>query len=321
MAKVTVVIPNYNGKVFLNDCLKSLRKQTFKDFDIIMVDNGSSDDSISFVKKNYEEVQVMDLHENTGFAHAVNEGIKASSGEFVFLLNNDTICDERAIEALYKAMNSKKMLFSAQAKMLQVKEPHNIDDSGDLYCALGWAFSPGRDKDNKYYSHREAVTSACAGAAMYRKAVFEEIGYFDDAHFCYLEDVDVGYRARLYGYINVCEPSSIVYHVGSASSGSRHNEFKVELTAANNLYLIYKVMPIYQLILNLPLILLGIIIKHAFYSSKGLGKAHVKGLLKGFSKIHKNSDKRVPFGRRQLLNSLKLQLELWINCARRVGVV
>lgn len=319
MGKVTVVIPNYNGKKFLNDCLKSLKKQTFKDFDIILVDNASTDGSISFVKENYRDVDVIELPENTGFANAVNVGIKKSSSEYVFLLNNDTICDERAIEELVKTLNSKKMLFSAQSKMLQIKPPHNIDDSGDLYCALGWAFSPGKDKPLERYSHREAVTSACAGAAMYRRAVFDEIGFFDEAHFCYLEDVDIGYRARLYGYLNVCEPASIVYHVGSGSSGSRHNDFKVELTAANNLYLLYKVMPIYQLIINLPLIIIGIIIKHVFYMSKGLGMAHIRGLLKGFSKIFKNSDKRVPFGRKQILNSLKLQLELWINCVRRVG--
>ncbi len=321
MEKVAVIIPNYNGKKYLKDCLNSLKKQTFKDFCVIIVDNGSTDGSAEFIKNNYPEVKLIALPENTGFANAVNVGIKSAESKYVFLLNDDTMCEEEAIEALVRVLDRKKKIFSAQAKMLQYKEPHRIDDCGDLYCALGWAFTPGKDKDNKYFKSIEAVTSACAGAAMYRRELFEEVGYFDEAHFCYLEDVDLGYRARLKGYINVCEPASIVYHIGSATSGSRYNAFKVELTASNNLYLIYKNMPILQVIINLPLILLGIAIKHAFYCKQGLGKAHIKGLGMGISKIVDNADKKVVFGRKELLGSLKMQLELWINLARRFGVV
>lgn len=318
METVAVIIPNYNGQKYLSDCLKSLRKQSFRDFKVIMVDNGSSDGSISVVKRDFPEVQIIGLSENTGFANAVNVGIKETGAKYVFLLNNDTVCEEGVIEALANVLDKKKSVFSVQAKMLQIKEPHLIDDAGDYYCALGWAFAPSKDKDNSRYSRRINVTSACAGAAMYRREVFEEIGYFDEAHFCYLEDVDVGYRARLYGYDNVMEPGAIVYHVGSGSSGSRHNAFKVELTAANNLYFIYKNMNALQVIINLPLFLAGVIIKHVFYVRKGLGKAHLRGLSKGISKIFTNSDKRVRFGGRQIVNSLWLQLELWANCVRRL---
>lgn len=318
METVAVIIPNYNGQKYLSDCLKSLRKQSFRDFKVIMVDNGSSDGSLSLVKRDFPEVQIIGLSENTGFANAVNVGIKETTAKYVFLLNNDTVCEEGVIEALVNILDKRKSVFSVQAKMLQFKEPHLIDDAGDYYCALGWAFAPSKDKDNSRYSRRVNVTSACAGAAMYRREVFEEIGYFDEAHFCYLEDVDVGYRARLYGYDNVMEPGAIVYHVGSGSSGSRHNAFKVELTAANNLYFIYKNMNAIQVIINLPLFLAGVIIKHVFYMRKGLGKAHLRGLSKGISKIITNSDKRVRFGGRQIANSLRMQLELWANCVRRL---
>ncbi len=318
METVAVIIPNFNGQKYLGDCLKSLRKQSFQDFKVIMVDNGSSDGSISVVKRDFPEVQIIGLSDNTGFANAVNVGIKETGAKYVFLLNNDTVCEEGVLEALVKVLDKKKSVFSVQAKMLQIKEPHLIDDAGDYYCALGWAFAPSKDKDNSRYSRRINVTSACAGAAMYRREVFEEIGYFDEAHFCYLEDVDVGYRARLYGYDNVMEPGAIVYHVGSGSSGSRHNAFKVELTAANNLYFIYKNMNVLQIIINLPLFLAGVIIKHVFYVRKGLGKAHLRGLSKGFSKIITNSDKRVRFGGRQIAYSFRMQLELWANCVRRL---
>jgi GT2 family glycosyltransferase len=317
MEKLSVIIPNYNGKGYLEDCLRSLRKQTFKDFDIILVDNGSEDGSLEYLDKKWPEVKVIALPENTGFANAVNVGIEASDSEYVFLLNNDTICDERALESLVRIMDNKRKLFSAQAKMLKIKDPHDIDDAGDLYCALGWAFALGKDTDNRRFSRRESITSACAGAAIYRKEYFETVGLFDSEHFCYLEDVDLGYRARLKGYGNVMEPEAIVYHVGSASSGSRYNKFKVELTAGNNLYLLYKNMPGFQLFINFPFILVGILVKHFFYLTKGLGTAHLKGLLKGMGKIAKNPHKRVRFRRTEIVNALRLQIELWVNMGRR----
>ena len=317
MELVTVVIPNYNGKKYLDDCLKSLKKQSYQEFKVIIVDNGSTDGSQDHIKNKYPQVELIELSENTGFANAANVGIKAAYSEYVFLLNNDTMCDENALENLIRVMENKKKLFSAQAKMLKMKEPHEIDDCGDLYCALGWAFTPGKDKDNRQFARRESVTSACAGAAIYRKSYFDTVGYFDEAHFCYLEDVDLGYRARLFGYANVMEPSAVVYHVGSGSSGSRYNEFKVELTAGNNLYLIYKNMPAFQILINLPLILLGIAIKHVFYFRRGLGKAHIVGLWQGMRKIAGNADKRVRFGRTQFINAVRLQIELWVNLARR----
>lgn len=317
MELLTVIIPNYNGKKYLDDCLRSLRKQSLKDFAITVVDNGSTDGSVDFIRDRYPEVHIIELPENTGFANAVNVGIKDSESRYVMLLNNDTMCDENALYSLVRVMESKKRLFSAQAKLLQMKVPHRIDGSGDLYCALGWAFSPGRDQDNRRFSVRESVTSACAGAAIYRKECFEEVGYFDEVHFCYLEDMDIGYRARLKGYANVMEPAAVVYHSASASSGSRYNEFKVELTAGNNIYLIYKNMPFVQIFINLPLIIAGIVVKHVFYSKRGLGAAHIKGLISGFKKISQNSDKRVRFGSKELINALRLQIELWVNCARR----
>ena len=320
MNKVAVIIPNYNGKKYLTDCLKSLQKQTFKDFCVIIVDNASTDGSTEAVK-DLPGVSIIRLSENTGFANAVNVGIRAAaekeiSAEYAFLLNDDTRCDEGAIEALVKTMDKNPKVFATQAKMLQFKDTNKVDDAGDFYCALGWAYAPSKDKDSAKYNRRTLITSACAGAAMYRMRAFDKIGLFDDVHFCYLEDVDIGYRARLYGYKNLCEPKAIVYHAGSASSGSRHNAFKVELAASNNLYLIYKNMPLLQVLLNLPFIITGILIKHIFYMKKGLGTAHIKGLAKGISKIFKNSDRRVRFGGEQLLHCCQMQLELWVNCVR-----
>lgn len=319
MKAVTVVIPNYNGKKYLEDCLISLEKQTYKDFDIVIVDNDSKDGSVDYIKETFPTAKLVELQENTGFANAVNVGIRESDSKYVFLLNNDTICDSGALESLVRVMDKKNTIFSAQAKMLQMRDTKLIDDAGDYYCALGWAFTPWKDKASDSVLRLRTATSACAGAAIYRRQILDQIGLFDEAHFCYLEDVDIGYRARLFGYINVVDADAIVYHVGSASSGSRHNAFKVELTAANNLYFIYKNMPAIQIIINLPLLIAGILIKQLYFARKGLGRAHFGGLKKGFAKIFGNLDKKVAFGGVQLKNSCLLQLELWLNCIRRLG--
>lgn len=327
MSKTTVVIPNYNGMKYLKDCIESLLVQTLPS-DIIIIDNASTDGSIDYIKENYEgeltckdgskiSCKLVSLSSNTGFSNAVNKGIELASTEYIFLLNNDTVCRNDCIEKLENAIDHKKKAFSVQALMVSLNNPYIVDDSGDYYSAMGWAFTDGKDKPASYFTDRKSITSSCAGAAIYRKSVFDKIGGFDVLHFCYLEDVDIGIRARVYGYINFLEPAAVVLHAGSATSGSRYNEFKQKLTAGNNLYLIYKNFPFLQIVLNLPLILAGIVIKGVFFARKGLGRAYMQGLMQGISKIHKGSDKKVRFQRKNLKSLVILQIEMWINTIKR----
>ena len=155
--------------------------------------------------------------------------------------------------------------------------------------------------------------AACAGAAIYRKSVFEEIGYFDEEHFAYLEDIDIGYRARIHGYYNVYEPSAVVYHVGSGTSGSRHNEFKVKYSSRNNVYLIYKNMPLLQILLNSPFLLIGFLAKTIFFTVKGFGKTYVKGLAEGVRLSRNNREKKIVFQRKNFGSYWQIQKELWKN--------
>ena len=122
------------------------------------------------------------------------------------------------------------------------------------------------------YEEITEVFSACAGAAIYRKGIFEKIGMFDETHFAYLEDLDVGYRAKIYGYRNFYAPKSVVYHAGSASSGSRHNAFKVNLSSKNSVYVIYKNMPFVQLAINFPALAVGVAVKSRFFKKNLLTK-------------------------------------------------
>lgn len=313
--EVSVVIPNFNGIAFLDSVLASLEGQTLSNFEVILVDNGSTDGSCSFVTANYPWVHLIELSENFGFCGAVNAGIRAAKAPYVLLLNNDTEVKEDFVEEMLAAIRRHKNAFSCGARMVQYHDRDRLDDVGNYYCALGWSFARGRGKDIHVYETEDKIFSACAGAAIYRKKIIEKIGYFDEEHFAYLEDTDIGYRARIYGYENWYAPKAIVYHVGSGTSGSRYNQFKTRYSSRNNIYLIYKNMPLLQIILNLPFLAVGFLIKFLFFAVKGMGKEYAAGIKNGFSISMKN--KKVPFRIKHLPNYCKIQLELWINIIRR----
>ena len=313
--EVSVVIPNFNGIAFLDSVLASLEGQTLSNFEVILVDNGSTDGSCSFVTANYPWVHLIELSENFGFCGAVNAGIRAAKAPYVLLLNNDTEVKEDFVEEMLAAIRRHKNAFSCGARMVQYHDRDRLDDVGNYYCALGWSFARGRGKDIHAYETEDKIFSACAGAAIYRKKIIEKIGYFDEEHFAYLEDTDIGYRARIYGYENWYAPTAIVYHVGSGTSGSRYNQFKTRYSSRNNIYLIYKNMPLLQIILNLPFLAVGFLIKFLFFAVKGMGKEYAAGIKNGFSISMKN--KKVPFRIKHLPNYCKIQLELWINIIRR----
>ena len=313
--EVSVVIPNFNGIAFLDSVLASLEGQTLSNFEVILVDNGSTDGSCSFVTANYPWVHLIELSENFGFCGAVNAGIRAAKAPYVLLLNNDTEVKEDFVEEMLAAIRRHKNAFSCGARMVQYHDRDRLDDVGNYYCALGWSFARGRGKDIHAYETEDKIFSACAGAAFYRKKIIEKIGYFDEEHFAYLEDTDIGYRARIYGYENWYAPKAIVYHVGSGTSGSRYNQFKTRYSSRNNIYMIYKNMPLLQIILNLPFLAAGFLIKFLFFAVKGMGKEYAAGIKNGFSISMKN--KKVPFRIKHLPNYCKIQLELWINIIRR----
>lgn len=316
MPEVTVVIPNYNGKSCLGICLDALMKQTLKEIAVIVVDNGSTDGSLVLLQEKYPQVQVLSLDKNYGFCVAVNKGIRAADSPYVILLNNDTQPEPEFVSELLSAIQSSPDIFSCQGKMLDYQNRHLIDDAGDYYCALGWAFARGKGRKEQLYMQRERIFASCAGAAIYRKEVFQKIGYFDERHFAYLEDIDIGYRANIFGYDSYFVPGARVYHMGSATTGSIHNEFKVRLSARNSIYVAYKNMPLPQLILNTPLLAVGVLLKFIFFSRKHLGKEFRRGILEGFRLCKK--EYKVPVRRKHFGLYWKIQLELWKNISNRL---
>lgn len=309
-SEVTVIIPNYNGKRLLENCIETLERQTCLDFHLLIIDNGSTDGSVD-VTSDVLDLEMVALKENTGFCGAVNEGIRRTKTPYFILLNNDTEAEPEFVEGLLGAIRQSDNIFSCGAMMIDYHDRALIDNAGDYYTALGWAIARAKGKSICDYEKPCEVFSCCGGASIYRTDAIREIGVFDEMHFAYLEDVDIGYRAKIYGYKNLYAPRAKVYHVGSATTGTRYNEKKVYLAARNSMYLIYKNMPLPQIILNLPLIFCGIVVKTLFFVKKGFAAEYLRGIKEGIATAHKC--KKVKAKIQHIGHYINIQIALWLN--------
>lgn len=313
--KVSVVTPNYNGKDFLYAYFESLIKNSNEIGEVIIVDNGSSDGSQEFIRNYREKVDfpivLIENSQNLGFAEAVNQGISKAHHDYVFSLNNDAVVEKSAILELLNLLNTDERIFSASSKMVQFNNPELIDDAGDDYTLLAYTKKRGNNQNLNKFIEVSEVFSSCAGAALYRKDLLEELGGFDSEFFAYMEDVDLGYRARINGYKNLFCPNAVVYHIGSATTGSQYNEFKVRLAARNNVWVVYKNLPIPQKIVNILFLFLGFLIKYVFFLKKGFGPTYLNGLKEGLKT--RNKIKKVEFRSKNWKNYFKIEYELIKN--------
>ena len=254
--RVAVIIPNWNTRHWLPGCLEGLRAQTFQDFAILLVDNGSTDGSVDFVRKHYPEVRILALPENRGFAPAVNVGINESQSEYVALLNSDTIPRPAWLASLVAVLNAAPVeVGGVTSKMLQLTNPLLIDDTGDTLSWYGSARKCGLGEPAVAYNTPGEVFSACAGAALYRRAFLEEIGGFDERFGSYLEDIDLGLRGHLYGYRYLYAPAAEILHQ-SHGAGIPHARY-VTLMTRNRLALLVKNIPLALLFRHLSTLLYG----------------------------------------------------------------
>jgi len=252
---VSIVIPNWNGKKFLSPCLDSLLGQTYKTFEIIVVDNGSQDGSIDLLKAHYPDIKLLALNHNTGFSFAVNRGIEAGTGEYIALINNDTKVHELWLEKMVSALQNHAHIGSVACKMLSLSDPTILDGAGD---GLRRGCLPARvghgEKDIGQFSNERYVLGACGGAALYRKSMLNEIGLFDEDFFAYLEDVDLDLRAQSAGYQCLYVPEAIIYHLGCGTTGSGYSKLVVRLSCRNNINVMVKNIPVRLLFTFLPYI-------------------------------------------------------------------
>lgn len=294
---ISIIIPNYNGKHYLQTCLTSVFKSIDSTYEVIVVDNGSSDGSIEYIKERFPKTVLIENDANLGFSPAVNIGIKASRNPYVYLLNNDTEVEMNFLESPLELMKSNKNIFSVNSLMLNYYERSQIDGAGDGMTIFGWPYRQDRDNIIENLVTKRTFSS-CAGAALYRKDMLEELGMFDNHFFAYLEDVDLGFRANLYGYENFVDVNSVVYHVENGTSGKGKNEFKTKLSGRNSIYLIYKNMPVIMILVNLPFILIGYVLRVISYSKSKLGIFYIRSLIDGL--------KTLKFVRRQKFSFKKI---------------
>ena len=238
---IDIIIPNWNGRILLKTCLDSLHNQSSRAFRTIVVDNGSTDGSVSFIQENYPRVKIIELDENKGFSAAVNRGILASDSQWLLLLNNDVEVASDCMEFLDTVCRRHQEYDFFALKMIDFHKRTHIDGAGDSVMRGGVGYRLGTmENDSEIYSIKRDVFGACAGAALYNRSIFDSVGLFDEDFFAYLEDVDFNLRAVRAGKRCCYLPDARIYHIGSASTGSKINSFTVRLTTRNNVYVVLK---------------------------------------------------------------------------------
>ncbi len=243
---VSIVIVNWNGKRFVEKNLSSVFNQTYQSFEVILVDNGSTDNSVEFVAANFPKTIIVKNNENTGFAVANNQGIKIAKGKYIATLNNDTELDKHWLKNLVSAAESSDANTGMWApKILSLQDQKWIDSVGGLLIYRdGIARGRGRlEEDKGQYDKAEEILFPSACSALYRKDMLDEIGYFDNDFFAYCEDTDLGLRARLAGWKAISVPSAVVYHYYSGTTG-KYSQTKAFLVERNHMWVALKNFPV-----------------------------------------------------------------------------
>ncbi len=245
---ISVIVVNYNGRHLLERCLTSLAAQTYPGFEVIVVDNASTDDSVAWLAAHFPNVRVLSAPRNVGFAAGNNLGIRAARGDLIATLNNDTEVEPDYMRCLAAPMDEPR-IGTCAALMLEFERRDRIDAAGIAIDRAGFAWNlragrPARDLPRE-------VWGACAGAALYRRELLDEIGLFDEDYFAFYEDVDLAWRGRRAGWKCVLVPEARVYHVHGGSFGKTSPQ-KLYLLARNRWWTLLKNYPLPTLLLNLP---------------------------------------------------------------------
>jgi GT2 family glycosyltransferase len=242
--KVSVIIVNWNGRHHLSECLESLARQSYRDFEVVLVDNGSADGSIDFVQVEYPWVKTLALAENTGFARGNNIGFEKSSGEYVVTLNNDTWVATDWLELLVATADCHPEVGMVGSRICAFDSPDTIDSLGVQICRDGMSRGAyrGQSFSNLHLTGSMEILLPSACAALYQRRMLEEVGFFDDAFFAYCEDADLGLRCRLAGWKALLALEAVVLHKYSETAGS-FSPFKIYLVERNHYWLAIKILP------------------------------------------------------------------------------
>lgn len=306
----SIIIVNYNGKHLLRNCLTSLRRMNYPKgrHEIILVDNGSSDDSAGFVRGNYPEVAVLKLDKNYGFAEGNNKGIEVAKGEYIVLLNNDTKVDKDWLKALVKSAGKNGKAGICSSKVLDFKDMKTLQYAGGYLDILGSSYFRGMgEKDEGQYDKEEEISSAFGCSMLVKRAVLSKLKYcFDPGFFAYYEETDLCWRVKILGYKIIFVPGSVVFHKGAATSSKMKDEMMFYLY--RNKLLMFKknlAFPIKQIILFF--VIFRMFFTIIFRNMRGEWKYGLSVFKYLFTKIDSDIDlRKIPYPRQLSMLSLPI---------------
>jgi GT2 family glycosyltransferase len=256
ISRVTAVVLNYNGRHLLDTIVPSLLAQTYGELRAVVLDDGSTDGSGEYVRSRWPTVEVVELGQNVGITAALNRAVELATGEYVALLNNDLELDPNWVTELVRTLDEHPNAGSVTGKMLDFYNRSMLDGAGDSFMWSSAAQRRGfRQPDRGQFDQPSQVFSPCAGAALFRRVTFEDVGGFDPDFFAYLEDVDWGFRAQLRGWQSHYEPRALAFHMGGATTGQNPRLYG-GLQRRNQLLLIVKNYPARAIVRHWPKIVL-----------------------------------------------------------------
>jgi GT2 family glycosyltransferase len=277
---LSVLVLNYNGLRHLEECLSSVRSQDFRDYEIVLADNASSDGSLDFVRDRFPEVRLVDTGANLGFAGGNNFGLRHCRGEYVFFLNNDTRLEPGALRKLAEGIRANLEYRVFACFMLSYRDPQIVDSAGDTLYTNGLVNNLSGYPASLFTRPRQ-VTSACGGAAVYARALLEEIGGFDEDFFLIYEDLDLSLRARHNGDRVLFLPTVRVLHKGSASIGGAFSPIAAYYYSRNYPLMMVQNFPAATLVKALPAYVLGFLYRMALSARHGVLGAYLRGACHG----------------------------------------
>ena len=271
---------NFNGRKLLEVILPSLAAQEYRDFEMVVVDDCSSDDSLRYLSEHWRAVRVLPTGPvNVGVSAALNVAVRGCGAEFVALLNNDIELDPRWLSELVAALDAHPEAATAAGKMLSYHQRERLDGAGDVFTRAATAWGRGAGEiDRGQYDQPQEIFAPTAGAGLYRASALADVGGFDESFFAYFEDVDWGLRAQLAGYRSRYVPTAVGYHMGSVTTRGDRNPLYYELQRRNTLAVMVKDVPVRFLARNLHVVLREQLLSLAYSARAGMLGVHLRAI-------------------------------------------
>ncbi len=296
----SIIIVAYNAGNYLSDCVEALNSQNFKDFDVLILDNASTDGAVDRLNHCSPNIRVISLKDNLGFARAVNLGVKNTRSPWIVFLNPDAIPEIDWLTNIFHAVRQYRTTVMFGSTQLRADKPETLDGAGDHYHPFGLAWRGGAGDPADTIQADAEVFGPCGAAAIYRRDVFEREGGFEESFFCYYEDVDLALRLRLSGELCIQLAHAKVRHVGSAST-KKDSDFVRYHVTRNRIWTFFRGLPGPLLLIFLPGLIFTILLRILISAWTGDFSVRVKAIYHAIKKLPKVlKDRKVIQSRRQV---------------------